>query len=89
MTLKQAIEEYSADAMRFAMANAGDGMDDANFEHAVANAGILTITKELSWIEEVRAVCFLRQHGLVLGDTNSVHAFPVAADPCRAGQLAR
>jgi len=54
-TLKQAVAEYSADAMRFAMANAGDGMDDANFEHSVANAAILSLTKELAWIEEVLA----------------------------------
>mmetsp|Transcript_29049 Transcript_29049/g.72774 ORF Transcript_29049/g.72774 Transcript_29049/m.72774 type:complete len:889 (+) Transcript_29049:1024-3690(+) len=54
-TLNQAVYEYSADAVRFAMANAGDGMDDANFEHAVANAAILSITRELAWIEEVLA----------------------------------
>mmetsp|Transcript_17368 Transcript_17368/g.48365 ORF Transcript_17368/g.48365 Transcript_17368/m.48365 type:complete len:1080 (-) Transcript_17368:364-3603(-) len=55
MTLERAIKEYSADAMRFAMANAGDGMDDANFEHSVANAAILSITRELAWIEETLA----------------------------------
>jgi hypothetical protein len=53
MTLKQAIVEFSADAMRFAMANAGDGMDDANFEKSLANAAILSITREVAWIEEV------------------------------------
>ena len=31
-TLEQAITEYSADAMRVALADAGDTMDDANFE---------------------------------------------------------
>jgi len=31
-TLQQAIAEYSADAMRIALADAGDAMDDANFE---------------------------------------------------------
>ena len=31
-TLEQAIMEYSADAMRVALADAGDTMDDANFE---------------------------------------------------------
>jgi leucyl-tRNA synthetase len=52
-TLAQAIQEYSADAMRFALADAGDGMDDANFEHHTANMAILRLTKELAWIEEV------------------------------------
>lgn len=41
MSLPQAISEYSADAMRWALADAGDGMDDANFETTTANAAIL------------------------------------------------
>jgi len=44
-TLEQAIHEYSADAMRFAMADAGDALDDANFEHTTANGAILRLTK--------------------------------------------
>lgn len=31
-TLQQAIAEYGADAMRVALADAGDALDDANFE---------------------------------------------------------
>lgn len=54
-TLSQAIEEYSSDAMRVALADAGDGMEDANFEHGTANAAILKLTKELTWAEEVMA----------------------------------
>lgn len=38
--------------MRWALADAGDGMDDANFETSTANAAILRLTKELTWIEE-------------------------------------
>jgi len=52
-TLAQAIQEYSADAMRIALADAGDAMDDANFEHQTANGAILRLTKELTWIEEI------------------------------------
>ena len=51
-TLNQAIHEYSADAMRFALADAGDGLEDANFVHDTANGAILRLTKELDWIEE-------------------------------------
>ncbi|XP_078443905.1 ATP binding/leucine-tRNA ligases/aminoacyl-tRNA ligase [Wolffia australiana] len=54
-TLRQSIEEYSADATRFALADAGDGMDDANFVTDTANAAILRLTKELTWMEEVIA----------------------------------
>lgn len=52
-TLKQTIEEYSADAMRFALADAGDTIEDANFVDETANAAILRMTKELVWIEEM------------------------------------
>jgi leucyl-tRNA synthetase len=52
-TLKEAIYEYSSDGMRFALADAGDGMEDANFVHDTANAAILRLTKEVDWMEEV------------------------------------
>ncbi|XP_020088202.1 leucine--tRNA ligase, cytoplasmic-like [Ananas comosus] len=54
-TLRQAIEEFSSDATRFSLADAGDGMDDANFVFETANAAILRLTKELTWMEEVLA----------------------------------
>ncbi len=38
-TLQQAIAEYSADAMRIALADAGDAMDDANFEVGAFTSG--------------------------------------------------
>lgn len=41
--------------MRWALADAGDALDDANFETTTANAAILRLTKELAWIEEVLA----------------------------------
>ena len=52
-TLAQAVEEYGADAARIALADAGDAMDDANFEHAVANGAILRLTRELEWVTAV------------------------------------
>ncbi|WKA11551.1 hypothetical protein VitviT2T_029040 [Vitis vinifera] len=53
MTIRQAIQEFSADATRFSLADAGDGMDDANFVSETANAAILRLTKEISWMQEV------------------------------------
>ena len=44
-TLAQAVEEYTADGMRLALADAGDGMEDANFVHDTADKGILRLTK--------------------------------------------
>ncbi|KAK1295493.1 hypothetical protein QJS10_CPA16g00236 [Acorus calamus] len=52
-TLRQAIEEFSTDATRFSLADAGDGMDDANFVFETANAAILRLTKEIAWMEEI------------------------------------
>ena len=52
-TLQGAIIEYSADATRFALADAGDSLEDANFLEDTANAAILKLTKELTWMEEV------------------------------------
>lgn len=63
-TLKQAIEEYSSDAMRMALADAGDGLEDANFVEATANASILRLTKELTWIEEMLVDTTLRAGGV-------------------------
>jgi hypothetical protein len=34
--------------MRVALADAGDAMDDANFEHQTANGAILRLTKEVT-----------------------------------------
>ena len=52
-TLRQAIKEYGADAMRIALADAGDALDDANFEHGTANSAVLRLTRELEWISAV------------------------------------
>ncbi|VAH18178.1 unnamed protein product [Triticum turgidum subsp. durum] len=54
-TLGQAIKEYSSDATRFALADAGDGMDDANFVTETAKSAIMRLTKEIAWMEEVIA----------------------------------
>ncbi|OVA14860.1 Aminoacyl-tRNA synthetase [Macleaya cordata] len=54
-TLRQAIEEFSADATRFSLADAGDGMDDANFVFDTSKSAILRLTKEIAWMEEILA----------------------------------
>lgn len=50
MTLKQCIEKFGVDASRVALADAGDTLDDANFDEAVANASILKLFKLEEWI---------------------------------------
>lgn len=53
MTLAEAIKEFSADATRFSLADAGDGVENANFDSETANAAILRLTKEMDWMKEV------------------------------------
>ena len=62
-TLAQAVAEYGADAMRVALADAGDALDDANFEHSTANGAILRLTRELAWAEEAMAAVKAFQEG--------------------------
>ncbi|GFY80548.1 ATP binding/leucine-tRNA ligases/aminoacyl-tRNA ligase [Actinidia rufa] len=52
-TIREPIEEFSADATRFSLADAGDGMGDATFVFEMANAAVLRLTKEISWMQRM------------------------------------
>jgi leucyl-tRNA synthetase len=43
LTLSDAIDKFSADGMRLALADSGDSVEDANFVEAMADAGILRL----------------------------------------------
>jgi len=51
LTLREAIEKFGADATRLSLADAGDGLEDANFEEKSANANILRVHTLLGWCE--------------------------------------
>ena len=53
LTLNDAVAKYGADACRIALADAGDGVEDANFEETVANQIILRLYTLKEWCEEV------------------------------------
>lgn len=53
LTLNDAVKKYGADATRIALADAGDGIEDANFEESVANQIILRMHTLKEWCEEV------------------------------------
>ncbi|MCJ1227281.1 cytosolic leucyl tRNA synthetase [Toensbergia leucococca] len=53
LTLNDAVKKYGADASRIALADAGDGVEDANFEESVANSSILRLFTLKEWSEEV------------------------------------
>lgn len=50
LTLSDIIDKYSADATRFALADAGDSTNDANFSINTVNVAVLKLYKEAHWI---------------------------------------
>lgn len=50
LTLHDAIEKYSADAVRVALALAGDGMSDSNFDEKVAKSAVVFLENEMNWV---------------------------------------
>lgn len=51
LTMREAIEKFGADATRLCLADAGDGVEDANFDEKSANANILRVHTLLGWCE--------------------------------------
>lgn len=56
ITLQQGVERFSADGMRFALADAGDGVTDANFTTETADGALLKLYTQIEWIEEMLAL---------------------------------
>ena len=55
LTLSDAVQKFGADATRIALADAGDAVEDANFDESVANSSILRLYTLKEWCEEVMA----------------------------------
>ena len=53
LTMRDALDRYGADATRFALADAGDGLEDANFLEKTADDAILKLFTEREWLQEV------------------------------------
>lgn len=53
LTLDEAINKYSADGMRMCLADAGDGIEDANFDEKMANSEVLKIYAMIEWTKEM------------------------------------
>jgi leucyl-tRNA synthetase len=52
ITLRQSLETFGTDATRVALADAGDSLDDGNFEDETANAAILKLFTFESWVKK-------------------------------------
>uniref|UniRef100_A0A914DLD1 leucine--tRNA ligase n=1 Tax=Acrobeloides nanus TaxID=290746 RepID=A0A914DLD1_9BILA len=53
LTLVDAVEKFGADGMRLGLADAGDGVEDANFVFDMADAGVLRLYNFLTWVKEM------------------------------------
>ncbi|WFD36560.1 leucine--tRNA ligase [Malassezia cuniculi] len=53
LSLRQAVDKFGADATRVSLADAGDGIEDANFEEKTANANILRLHTLIEWCEDM------------------------------------
>lgn len=51
MTLNQCMKKFGSEATRIALCDAGDTLDDANFEEETANAAIMRLFVLESWIQ--------------------------------------
>ncbi|EDR29663.1 leucyl-tRNA synthetase, cytoplasmic, putative [Entamoeba dispar SAW760] len=52
LSLTDGIELYTSDGMRIGLADAGDGVEDANFAKETADNGLLRLHTLLQWIKE-------------------------------------
>lgn len=51
LTMQDSVEKFGADVTRVVLADAGDGIEDANFEEKNANASVLRIHTLVQWCE--------------------------------------
>jgi len=63
LMMNETCEKYSVDGTRFACADAGDSLDDANFSCGTADSAIVSLCNEDAWITETLAADDLRTDG--------------------------
>ncbi|KAI3378192.1 hypothetical protein SNEBB_004661 [Seison nebaliae] len=65
LTLRQSIERYSADATRLCLADAGDGIEDANFRFDSAELIMLRLYTLIEWSEWImEKITVLKKEGI-------------------------
>lgn len=82
ITLAQAIDSYTADGVRFALADAGDTVDDANFMKSTANEAILKLFTLVEFVEEGAKLVDEMRHG-------QISSFPDCVFESRIAQRAK
>ncbi|ORY74131.1 leucyl-tRNA synthetase [Protomyces lactucae-debilis] len=86
LTMREAVQKFGADATRLCLADAGDSLEDANFEEASANAMILRLFTLKEWCEEqVRERGSLRQGEMLFSDKAFANEMNQLAETTRKG----
>ena len=67
LTLSEAVRKFGADATRIALADGGDGIEDANFEEKGANGAIMRLHTLREWIEDT-----MKDPGLRTGEADAI-----------------
>lgn len=62
LTLDEALEKYGADAVRLALADSGDTIEDANFVEKIADTTVLRLYTFLEWTKEVLEIAKLNKN---------------------------
>jgi leucyl-tRNA synthetase len=57
LALRDGVKKFGADAMRSSLVDAGDGVEDINFDEKTSNANILRLHTLMTWCE-VCMFCF-------------------------------
>jgi len=68
LMMKETCDRYGTDPTRFACADAGDSLDDANFSRETADAAVLSLVNEEAWIAETLGAASI--DGMRTGDMN-------------------
>eukprot|EP00835_Amoeboradix_gromovi_P004038 NODE_294_length_11497_cov_0.618530.p1 type:complete len:963 gc:universal NODE_294_length_11497_cov_0.618530:10273-7385(-) len=58
LTLNDCLLKYGSDATRFTLADAGDLVEDANFQESTANSVILRLFTQLEWTSNMLSITF-------------------------------
>eukprot|EP01098_Paradermamoeba_levis_P006118 TRINITY_DN253_c0_g1_i4.p1 TRINITY_DN253_c0_g1~~TRINITY_DN253_c0_g1_i4.p1 ORF type:complete len:765 (+),score=306.09 TRINITY_DN253_c0_g1_i4:140-2296(+) len=52
ITVQDGVQKWSADGLRFGLADAGDGIEDASFSSDVANKAVLRLFTQFEWMKK-------------------------------------
>ncbi|KAF8317942.1 leucyl-tRNA synthetase [Clavulina sp. PMI_390] len=87
LTLKEGVEKFGADATRIALADAGDGIEDANFDEKNANAAILRLHTLIEWCQDMKKEIDDPKSSLRRGPRDSYHDLIFEAEMRKQAEL--